>query len=334
MKIKPEIITHIKSVVDPEAVLSYLGFTIIKKGPRELRGPCKVHGGDNFTAFRFNLENRTWCCYTRHCEGDKDRDLIGLVRKTTGKSFMESVQFLADMAGIDLTNKNELSAEFLKLKQQREMRKEIQQSKRSSVASAASEGVLAEFEGKRSNYFSDRGFGEEILDFYEVGGTVDSKGVHRETIPIRNEGGDLLTVSMRRTDSDEDPKYILLKNVPKGGTLYNLHVAKHYTGEDRTLILVEGFVDVWALCGLGVYNVVAVMGTDIVPNQARLIWKYAENVTVMLDPDPAGREGAERVVKILEKGALVDTINLPDGKDPKYLTREDLEIYFGGVQNV
>ncbi len=330
MKVNQETITNIKNLVDPESVLGFLGFNIIKRGPKELRGPCKVHGGDNFTAFRFNLENRTWCCYTRHCEGDKDRDLIGLVQKTTGKNFMESVQLLADMAGVDLNNQEHLSEAFLKLKQQQEIRKEIKRNTRALVTSTVSEEVLAEFEGKRSDYFIDRGFPREILEFYEVGGTTDSRGVHRETIPIRNEDGELLTVSMRRTDSDEDPKYVLLKNIPKGETLYNLHVAKHYVGEDRTLIIVEGFVDVWALCGLGVYNVVAIMGTDIVPNQARLIWKYAENATIMLDPDKAGREGTPRLVKMLDKGLNLQVIDLPDGKDPKYLTREDLEIYFIG----
>jgi len=331
MKVSPETVANIKHLVDPEAVLGYLGFNIIKRGPKELRGPCKVHGGDNFTAFRFNLENRTWCCYTRHCEGDKDRDLVGLVQKTTGKTFIESVQLLADMAGVDLNNQAQLSEEFLKLKQQQEIRLETQRNKRAPVTNTVSEEVLTEFEGRRSAYFTDRGFPKEILNFYEVGGTMDSRGIHRETIPIRNENGELLTVSMRRTDSDEDPKYVLLKNVPKGETLYNLHVAKHYVGEDRTLIIVEGFVDVWALCGLGVYNVVAIMGTDIVPNQARLIWKYAENATIMLDPDTAGREGVPRLVKMLDKGVSLQVIDLPDGKDPKYLTKEDLEIYFGGM---
>jgi DNA primase len=331
MKINQETVINIKNLVDPESVLGYLGFNIVKRGPKELRGPCKVHGGDNFTAFRFNLENRTWCCYTRHCEGDKDRDLIGLVRKATGKNFIESVQLLADMAGVDLNNQEQLSTEFFKLKQKQEMRKEMLRNKRSPVARVVSEGILSEFEGKRSGYFDDRGFPKEILDFYEVGGTADSRGIHRDTIPIRNEDGELLTVSMRRTDSDEDPKYILFEDVPKGDTLYNIHIAKHYVGENRTLIIVEGFVDVWALCALGVYNVVAIMGTDVVPKQASLVWKYAENATIMLDPDKAGREGTPRVIKALEKGLNLQAVFLPDGKDPKYFNKEDLEIYFGGI---
>jgi len=334
VKIQQETIARVKQIVDPELVLEYLGFHLIRKTPKEVRGPCKVHGGDNPTAFRFNLESRTWCCYTHHCEGEKDRDLIGLVQQATGQSFMDSVKFLADLAGIDLDNQDQLSEEYLKLKQQQEMRKEIRQTQpAASVTSFYPEEVVEELVKQRSNYFLDRDFPVEILDFYEVGGMTDSRGIHRETIPIRDEDGNLITVSARRTDSDEDPKYLLLKDVRKEVTLYNLHVAKNYVGEDRTLILVEGFVDVWSLVLLGVYNVVAAMGTDITPNQARLIWKYAENVVVMLDPDDAGRTATERVVKLLEKGALVRPILLPDKKDPKYFTYSDVQEYFGGIKN-
>ncbi len=337
MKISPEKIAQVKQLADPEIVLSYLGFKIVKRGPKELRGPCKVHGGDNFTAFRFNVETKTWCCYTRHCEGESDRDLIGLVRKAKNLSFIESVQLLADISGIDLNDDAKISEAFVQLKNQQEIRKVISQTKsESSVSSSLPEEVLDTFRGNRSNYFTDRGFPEELLDFYEIGGTLDSRGVHRETIPIRNEDGHLLTVSMRRTDSDEDPKYVLLKNIFKGETLYNLDVAKNHVGPvpDRTLILVEGFVDVWTLCYLGVYNVVAIMGTDVIPNQAKLLWKYAENIIVMLDPDKAGREAVPRVVKMIEKGASIKVIDLPDGVDPKYFTHEDVEKYIGGVNYV
>lgn len=332
MKIEQETITRIKQVVEPESVLQHLGFHIIRRTSKELRGPCKVHGGDNPTAFRFNLETRTWCCYTRHCEGDSDRDLVGLVQKVQSTSFVESVTLLANLAGVDLNNQEQLSEELLKLKKQQEIRKEIRRSKSQiPVTSTFPEEALEELLGRRSSYFTDRGFDIQLLDFYEVGGMVDSHGVHRDTIPIRDEDGNLVTISARRTDSDQDPKYILLKNILKEVTLYNLHVAKHYVGLDRTLILVEGFVDVWSLCALGIYNVIAAMGTDITPNQARLIWKYAENVVIMLDPDNAGRDATDRVVKVLERGAYVSTVLLPEGKDPKHFTTEDAEIYLKGV---
>lgn len=338
MKIQPETIASIKQIVDPESVLNFLGFRIIKRGQKELRGPCKVHGGDNPTGFRFNLENRTWCCYTRHCEGDGDRDLIGLVQKTQGISFVESVRLLADLAGVDLENQESFSERFLELKKEQEIRKEVRQSRpRSSVTSYFPEHVVEELRPKRSSYFLDRGFPENLLDFYDIGGMTDGKGVHRDTIPIRDEYGNLLTISARRTDSNEDPKYLLLKNVNKGTTLYNLDLAKDFVGDtaqgqDRTLVLVEGFVDVWALAMLGVFNVVAAMGTDITPEQARLLGKYAENVIVMLDADEAGKAGAQRVKSLLEKRDVsVKVIELPEGKDPKDFTYTDVKNYFGGM---
>ena len=336
MKIQPETIASVKQLVDPEMLLGHLGFHILRRTPRELRGPCKVHGGDNPTAFRFNIESKTWCCYTHHCEGDKDKDVVGLVQLCTKQSFVESVKFLADLCGVNLENQAQLSEEFKKIKQEQEMRTEVRQSRsHPPVISFFPEEVVEELLPRRSDYFIQRGFPEELLDFYEIGGMTDSRGVHRETIPIRDEDGQLLTVSARRTDSDEDPKYTLMKDIKKEATLYNLHVAKEYTGVDRTLILVEGFVDVWALSLLGVYNAVAMMGTYVTPNQARLLWKYAENITVMLDADNAGREATPKVAAMLQQGASVRVIDLPDGQDPKNLTYMDLVgLGLGEITNV
>ena len=336
MKISPATIASVKQLVDPEMLLNHLGFHIMRRTPGELRGPCKVHDGEGPTAFRFNLESRTWCCYSHHCEGDKNRDIIGLVQLCTKQSFVESVKFLADLCGINLNDQSELTEEFKKVKQQQEMLKEVRRNKSGApVTSFFPEEVVEELLPHRSEYFIQRGFPEELLEFYEVGGMTDGRGVHRETIPIRDEDGHLLTISARRTDSDEDPKYVLMKNIPKEATLYNLHIAKHYTGRDRTLILVEGFVDVWALASLRVYNVVAMMGTYITPNQARLIWKYAENIVVMLDADDAGREATPKVAGMLQQGASMRVIDLPDGRDPKNLTYMDLvELGLGETENV
>jgi DNA primase len=332
MKIQPETIARIKQVIDPEAVLNYLGFHILRRTSKELRGPCKVHGGDNPTGFRFNLETKTWCCYTRHCEGESDRDLVGLVQRVTGQPFLESVRLLADISGVNLDKQDQVSEEYLRLKQKQAMDKEIRQVRNRNVeVNPYPEEVVQEMMLKRSDYFIKRGFPEGLLDFFQVGGMIDSRGVPRETIPIRSPNGNVLTVSARRTDSDEDPTYLLLKSIPKGTTLYNLDIAKRFVGLPRTLILVEGFVDVWTLALHGVWNAVAVMGTDITPRQAQLISIYADEVILMLDPDDAGQQGMERVEKLLSFYVQVKPLRLPPGKDPKYFTYTDVKHYFGGM---
>lgn len=341
MKIAPETISRIKQVVGAEAVLQHLGFHLVRRTSKELRGPCKVHGGDNPTAFRFNLDNKTWKCFTRHCEGDNDRDLVGLVQKTTNQSFVDSVKFLADLAGIDLNNQEKLTEEFFRLREAQEQQREIARSRAHSFnPSFLPEEMLEGLLGSRFGYFAERGFAEELLDFYEVGGWVDTKGVQRETIPVRDDDGNLITISARRIDSDEDPTYILLKDSLKGNALYNLYIAKSYTrmfGDDRELVIVEGFTDVWRLVSLGVYNVVALMGTGMTPNQNRLIFKYAENAILLLDADTAGKTATPRGQKMLnwnyEKlnslGVAVKIVDLPEGKDPKLFTNDDVETYLG-----
>jgi len=336
MKIEQVVIQKIKDRVDPEVVLNHLGFDLTKRTGKELRAPCKIHGGDNPTGFRFNLETRTWTCYTRHCEGEEDRDLVGLVQKATGKSFVESVKFLAYLAGIDLDNKDQFGAICADTTYENAVKRELREHKANLPQDNASfpEDLIPEMIRNRPSYFSDRGFSDEILDFYEVGGWIDKWGVERATIPIRDENGVLFTVSGRRTDGDRDPKYRLLENRNKGNVLYNLHVAKDYVGSpEKILIIVEGFVDVWNLCMKGVYNVVAIMGVDITPMQASLVSKYADTAYVVLDADAAGRKAAPKVVKqLIQRGLNVKLIELPDGIDPKDLTAEEIEIHFQGVK--
>jgi len=334
VKIKREAIARVKQLADPEMVLQYLGFHIVRRTPKELRGPCRVHGGDNPTSFRLNLETKTWSCYSHHCEADGFSDIIGLVQKTLHLPFVECLQLLADISGVSLENQDALSTKYIQLKQEQEIAKEVQRGKkRSAAASFFPEEIAKEVKAGRTDYFVKRGFPEELLDFFEIGGMVDSKGIHRETIPIRDPDGQLLTISGRRTDSDNDPKYWLTKNISKGDTLYNLDVAKGFVGGPpngpRTLILVEGFVDVWTLALHGVWNVVAAMGTDITQRQAELISRYAERVLLMLDPDEAGRKAMDRVEKMLSFYVDVDRIDLPDNKDPKYFTHGDVKYYFG-----
>lgn len=329
-KIPSEVVARIKQLVDPQMLVEYLGFHVIRRTPKELRGPCKIHGGDNPTAFRLNLDARSWCCYTKHCEGDTHRDLVGLVQLATGQNFVESVKLLANIAGIDLENQKQLTEEFLALREKKEVTKLIAQVKSDSKTSSFyPEELVQQFLPNRSSYFPERGFPEDLLDFFQVGGTTDSRGVHRETIPIRDEYGNLLTVSARRTDSDEDPKYLLLKNISKTETLYNLDVAKMYVGLPRVLILVEGFVDVWNLALNGVWNVVAAMGTSIAPPQARLLSKYADEVLLMLDPDDAGREATRMVRKMLRDYVGVQVVQTE--QDPKYLQYSEIKKLFGGM---
>ena len=55
-----EKLSYLKTSVDPHYLLESLGVSVDRETPKEIRGTCPVHGGDNKTAFRFNKDTSTW----------------------------------------------------------------------------------------------------------------------------------------------------------------------------------------------------------------------------------------------------------------------------------
>lgn len=123
-----------------------------------------------------------------------------------------------------------------------------------------------------------------------------------------------------RIIGEGQPKYL---NSPetlifsKSNTLYNLNLAKNVLNEEKTLIVVEGYMDVIALYQSGIKNVVATLGTALTSQHARLIKRYADQVIIAYDSDEAGQKATERSVEILESAKLdVRVLLLNDGLDP------------------
>ncbi len=82
-------------------------------------------------------------------------------------------------------------------------------------------------------------------------------------------------------------------------------------------LLVEGFADVISAVQAGVDYVVATMGTSLTEEQARILRRHAETVTICYDGDSAGTEAAWRAAEQLSAfGCRVKVALLPDGLDP------------------
>lgn len=145
-------------------------------------------------------------------------------------------------------------------------------------------------------YMLERGFSVEALEEWEIGHDEIS---NRVTIPIRNDKSELIGVKGRAVrpaknkymvigDNDEDGKYGIPRYM-SGKVVYGLARA-HEAGE-KHLIIVEGELNVIALWQMGYANAVALNGARLTATQAKLITKYAEAATFMLDSDTAGSRG-------------------------------------------
>ena len=118
-------------------------------------------------------------------------------------------------------------------------------------------------------------------------------------------------------NSPESPIYI------KGDHLFGLHQARHAIRQRGEAILVEGNFDVVGLHARGITHVVAPLGTAFTPAQAKLLKRFAPTVTVLFDPDAAGRK-ATRAARgpCREAGLNVKVATLPTGIDPDEFARK------------
>jgi len=189
---------------------------------------------------------------------------------------------------------------------------------------------------------------------------------NRIIFPISDIKGRLVAFGGRAMDTQARAKYL---NSPetelfhKGEMLYNLAVARKAVLEQfpknvkrfsdkncddnkgpeqeqanregeavaaRTLLVVEGYMDVLALSRAGFKAAVAPLGTALTPAQLQLLWRFSPVPVLCFDGDEAGFNAAfrvlDRALPLLKAGQSLQFMLLPDGKDPDDIVRE------GGAQ--
>jgi DNA primase len=327
-------IDRIKLSIDPVYLAERLGFTSTRDTSKEFRSACIIHGGDNPTAFRLNKELKTWVCFTHKCHEAYGNDLIGLVRSINNISFMDALEYLEMISG---TN-NITNEDLIRYRHEREKKEFVKRfgTMTPEVPDIVDPIKLKYYKPYRSSLFLEDGFREETLDNFEVaGGYVDSEKIVRDIIPIYDVKNRLVAYSLRdiRRGIDDNGKYKLTTPFDKDSVLYNLNNAKEYC-HDLPLIVVEGFKSVWKLYELGIFNVVACMGSGITEGQAELIFSYAEKgVVLFFDNDLAGMEAIGRSYELLKGKINIYTEIITEvdehgnGLDPAELTDEQIFYY-------
>jgi len=140
-----------------------------------------------------------------------------------------------------------------------------------------------------------------------------------------------------RTLADSKAKYL---NTPetivysKSSNLYGLYQTLPELRKEKSIVVVEGYMDVVLSQQYGVYGAVAPLGTAFTQQQAKLINRYAENVILLFDPDDAGRTATQRALEICaENNMSVKASSLPDGVDPdEYLLDYGKEEFYKLVE--
>jgi len=142
----------------------------------------------------------------------------------------------------------------------------------------------------------------------------------RIVFPIYSAAGRLMGFSGRVWGDDPNPaKYVNTRETKlfkKSKLLYGLHKARPYLRREG-VVLVEGQTDVLRLVQEGFHNVVAPLGTAFTAEQAGVLSRYADKITLIFDGDDAGRKAAQRALgEVLAVDLDTSLLLLPQGEDP------------------
>ena len=118
----------------------------------------------------------------------------------------------------------------------------------------------------------------------------------------------------------------------KSHELYGMYQARNAIAKKKKCILVEGYMDVISMHQAGVENVVASSGTSLTDGQVRMIKRFASDVTLIYDADPAGIKASLRGIDMfVAAGMSLKIVLLPPGDDPDSFaqshTGEEVEAY-------
>ena len=340
-----DIIEEIKSRCDIANVIS--SYINIKPSGSNYKGLCPFHG-EKTPSFYINTSKQIYKCFGCGEGGD----VINFVMRIENLDFMDAVKLLANRCGIEInTHVDESTKERMeKSKKFQDIHVEAARFYFSNLIKSKNPGY---------EYLRKRGLDDKIIKKFGLGYSLDSwnslmnylisigyknedliecglfgyksetkkiydKFRNRVMFPIFDYRGNVIGFGGRVLD-DSLPKYLnspdtLIFN--KRQNLYGLNFARKEI-KDRSVILVEGYMDLISLYQYGIKNVVATLGTALTDGQGSLIKRYADTVIISYDSDEAGIKATIRAIEILNKLDInVKVLNLKECKDPDEFIRK------------
>lgn len=344
-RIPEQVIEEIKSRSELVGVVEQY-VRLDKRSGSNFFGLCPFHREDT-PSFSVSPAKQIYYCFGCH----KGGDVIHFIMDIEKCSYIQSVQILAERAGVALPEPDDegyrLRSELSKnlqaicLEAARyfyhslvgdEGRKAMSYLQNRSISTATARkfglGFAPDSWDGLLNHLAGKGWTDYDLliqsGLFRKGKSGGFYDLFRNRLmfPIFDVMGRVIAFGGRVMD-DSQPKYINSPETPiytKGRHLYALNIAK--SSHMKQLVIVEGYMDAIAIHQAGIDHAVASLGTALTDSQAMLLRKYTEDVVIAYDADTAGQNATMRSLDILQqKGLKITVLQVPDSKDPDEFIR-------------
>jgi DNA primase len=349
MRFTPEFLDEVKARLPVSEVVGRR--VKLKKAGREWKGLSPFQQ-EKTPSFFVNDQKQAWFDFS----SGKNGNIFDFLMQTEGVTFPEAVERLANMAGVALPAVTPDAARH-------EARRKTLHDVMELAAKFFADTLASRNGAKARGYLADRAIspatqvqfrlgyappdrftlkehlgnqGIPVEDMIETGLLIGGDDIpvpydrfrDRVMFPITDIRGRVIAFGGRALEKDVPAKYLNSPETPlfhKGDNLYNLSQARQAAHDGSPIVVVEGYVDVIAMVGVGYPGSVAPLGTAMTENQLALIWKMADEPILCFDGDRAGQKAAWRAADLalpyLGPGKSLRFALLPEGQDPDDLAR-------------
>ncbi len=325
------IVEDIKNRVDLlEIVRKYA--TVKKSGKNySCKSPFR---NERTPSFSISPEKQVWYDFGASEGGD----VISFIEKIENCNFLEAVEFLADMIGIELPKNFGESAGITKKEKKdifalhqeasdyfaivlQKTQKALKYCKDRHISGSMIKNWNLGYGGETKNgltqYLLKKGFSECLISQSGVAFQRDfgdkqmiDRFTSRLIIPVcEPRNGDIIAFTGRilKNKNKKSAKYVNSPENPvyhKSATLFGLDKARKSIREKDYVVLVEGNFDVIFAHDRGFCNTIATCGTALTEDHLRILKRLTKNIYLAFDSDLAGKKATLKSTEMLLKMEL------------------------------
>ena len=325
----------------------------LEKRGKNYFGVCPFHDDTN-PSMSVSREKQIYTCFSCHATGN----VFTFLMNYEHKEFNQVLSDLANRVGITLSGfkTKKVSTKYdewykiydlaNKYYQNNLLSKEGEGAREYLKNRSIDDLTIKEFEIGYSLKMRDdltklltmKGHSVDLLN--KIGLSSEDHDIYNSRLmfPLHDLNGKVIGFSGRIINNGKQNKYLNTKETElfkKGKLLYHYHIAKEEARVKKSVIIMEGFMDIIRASTVGIKNTVATMGTALTKDHIKEIKRLSNNIILCFDGDEAGVKATLASGELFKsEGIEVKVITLPGEDDPDtYILKNGRDAFQGLIDN-